>query len=261
MTGLFDWVRTRALAYPDTCEEAPWGSRAFKVARKVFVFSGEGEGRVTLSLKLPQSKDEALEYDFATPTHYGMGKHGWVTLGFEGDIEVPYEALERWLDESFRCIAPKRLLKGVPAGGPPPPSPPEAPPEPLADLGGPVLLAGADPLRLARAARWLEARGLPLEQHASVDEDLIAVFAETAPAVLVMDLGPQTEKAIQLAEVLREAGAPLALAGVRDKKMEVRLARAFPGVPTSRAAPGESAYLDALYRDFSDPPHPGGPSR
>jgi predicted DNA-binding protein (MmcQ/YjbR family) len=41
---------------------------------------------------------------------YGMGKHGWVTLLIMRDDQLPLQLLEAWIDESYRAVAPKRLL-------------------------------------------------------------------------------------------------------------------------------------------------------
>jgi hypothetical protein len=63
-----------------------------------------------LSLKLPKSRGRALEHDFAEPTGYGLGRSGWISSSFKPDDDVPLPLLLEWLDESFRAIAPKRLL-------------------------------------------------------------------------------------------------------------------------------------------------------
>ena len=43
----------------------------------------------------------------------GLGhqvKHGWVTLLIMRDDQLPLQLLEAWIDESYRAVAPKRLL-------------------------------------------------------------------------------------------------------------------------------------------------------
>jgi predicted DNA-binding protein (MmcQ/YjbR family) len=102
-----------ALSYPDTREDHPWGHSAFKVKGKVFLFLFSEKGFLSLSLKLPESHLAALRLPFATPTSYGLGKSGWVTAKFTNTDEVPLEMLADWLDESFRAIAPKRVLAKV----------------------------------------------------------------------------------------------------------------------------------------------------
>ena len=104
-------VRTLALSYPETTEEFPWGDRVVKVKGKVFVFMGQdAEGRFGCSLKLPRSHALALELPFAEPTGYGLGKSGWVSLRGPELEKAPFAMLEEWLDESFRAVAPKKIL-------------------------------------------------------------------------------------------------------------------------------------------------------
>jgi predicted DNA-binding protein (MmcQ/YjbR family) len=104
-------VRRFALALPGAVEEFPWGHCAIKVNRKAFVFIGRHEdGRGTMSLKLPESVDDALERESCAPTGYGLGKSGWVTITM-GQPDSPNAAtLRAWILESYRAIAPKKLV-------------------------------------------------------------------------------------------------------------------------------------------------------
>jgi predicted DNA-binding protein (MmcQ/YjbR family) len=103
-------LRQCALAYPESVEEFPWGHRAVKVKGKIFVTIGVTDGVLGVTVKLPLSGRVALLMPFAEPTHYGMGKHGWVTARFAAGDEVPVEMLREWIDESFRAVAPKKLV-------------------------------------------------------------------------------------------------------------------------------------------------------
>ena len=102
-------LRRLALAYPEATEEFPWGHRAIKVKGKAFVFMSLEKDRFSLSAKLPDSNSDALMFPFAEPTHYGLGKSGWVTANFETGDTVPVELLAGWIDESYHAIAPKKL--------------------------------------------------------------------------------------------------------------------------------------------------------
>ena len=104
-------LREFAMGYPEVHEDFPWGHRALKVKKKVFVFMGAEEGVTSLSVKLPKSNKSALKLSFAEPTHYGMGKYGWVSLKFDSGDDLPMEQLKKWIDESYRAIAPKTLIK------------------------------------------------------------------------------------------------------------------------------------------------------
>jgi predicted DNA-binding protein (MmcQ/YjbR family) len=112
-------LRERALSYPGAREEFPWGESVVKVNGKVFVFLGHHQERgLSLSVKLPGSHGMALMLPFAEPTGYGLGKSGWVTARFAAGDKPPLPLLLEWLDESFRDVAPKKVvatLDGAPA--------------------------------------------------------------------------------------------------------------------------------------------------
>jgi predicted DNA-binding protein (MmcQ/YjbR family) len=110
-------LRDLGLSYPDTFEDHPWGETAIKVRPhgKVFLFIGTHHGHVSFSVKLPNSRDMAVDLPWAEPTHYGMGKHGWVTAHLRPKEKPPLDLIRAWIDESFRAIAPKTLVKSLPA--------------------------------------------------------------------------------------------------------------------------------------------------
>src|SRR5438552_4097493 len=101
-------LRAFALSFPEAWEDFPWGERALKVGKKVFVFMSKGGTTLSLSTKLPLSKGEALHgFDFTEPTHYGIGKFGWVTSTFPPGKKIPLDVLRAWIAESYRAVAPK----------------------------------------------------------------------------------------------------------------------------------------------------------
>jgi predicted DNA-binding protein (MmcQ/YjbR family) len=108
-------LRALALSYPETREEFPWGHRAIKVRGKAFVFMSKDEPGLSLSVKLPSSAEGALQFPFTEPTHYGLGRSGWVTATFPPRTRPPLEVLGSWIDESYRAVAPKRLAAAAPA--------------------------------------------------------------------------------------------------------------------------------------------------
>jgi predicted DNA-binding protein (MmcQ/YjbR family) len=109
-------LRKFALGFPETVEEFPWGHRAFKVKKKTFLFLAADESGLSLSVKLPESRGVALTLPFAQPTGYGLGKSGWVTASFPKGKKPPLDLLEEWIEESYRAIAPKKLVRRRPAG-------------------------------------------------------------------------------------------------------------------------------------------------
>ena len=108
-------LRDYAMTFPGATEDFPWGERVAKVNGKVFVFlgcepsNGPG-GEMGLSVKLPVSCDEALELPFTEPTGYGLGKAGWVSASFAAKDAPPVGILKSWILESYRSIAPKKLI-------------------------------------------------------------------------------------------------------------------------------------------------------
>jgi len=105
-------LRDLGLSYPDTYEDHPWGETAIKIrpTGKVFLFISTHDDHVSFGVKLPSSRDMAVDLPWAEPTHYGMGKHGWVT-GHLTAKNAPMDLIRAWVDESFRAIAPKKLVK------------------------------------------------------------------------------------------------------------------------------------------------------
>lgn len=111
-------LREHAMAKPQATEHFPWGERAIKVKGKVFVFMYADAKVFGLSCKLPQTSNMALLLPFAEPTGYGLAKAGWVSARFEPGSKPPVELLKEWIDESYRAVAPAKLLKET--AGPPP---------------------------------------------------------------------------------------------------------------------------------------------
>lgn len=108
-------LRAHALTLPETHEDFPWGDRVVKVKAKVFLFlAGAPDPDVVgFSVKLPASGPQVLEAGRGTPTAYGLGRSGWVTVRLREGIDG--EELVRWVEESYRAVAPKRLGARVPA--------------------------------------------------------------------------------------------------------------------------------------------------
>jgi len=108
-------LRKTALAYPQATEDFPWGHRAFKVKKKMFLILSFDKDIFNVTMKLPVTGRQALALPFAEPTGYGLGKSGWVTASFGPKDTVPVELLEEWMDESYRAIAPKKLVQELKA--------------------------------------------------------------------------------------------------------------------------------------------------
>lgn len=110
-------MRDFAATLPESYEEFPWGEVVTKVNKKVFVFLGSEPGSPEapalpgMSVKLDESREAALAVEGAIPTGYGLGKHGWVTVPYATPSGLPAGVLADWVEESYRLVAPKRLVK------------------------------------------------------------------------------------------------------------------------------------------------------
>jgi predicted DNA-binding protein (MmcQ/YjbR family) len=108
-------LRTWALHFPESYEDHPWGENVAKVNKKVFVFFGTPQkDRLVVGVKLPHDGEYARSLPFCQPSGYGLGKAGWVTASFGAGDDPPLDTLKDWIDESYRAVAPKRLVKQLP---------------------------------------------------------------------------------------------------------------------------------------------------
>lgn len=103
-------LRAFALSFPEAHEDFPWGERVVKVRKKVFVFMGHQDGTLSLSVKLPESQTVALMLSFTEPTGYGLGRSGWISAHFSENENPPEDMLREWIEESYRAVAPKKLV-------------------------------------------------------------------------------------------------------------------------------------------------------
>ena len=105
----FEALRAHGLGFPEAVEDFPWGHTALKVRGKTFVWLDETDGALSLTVKLPVSRDFAELLDFAAPSAYGLGKSGWITSRFAAGEDPDLDLMRRWLVESYRAVAPKKL--------------------------------------------------------------------------------------------------------------------------------------------------------
>jgi predicted DNA-binding protein (MmcQ/YjbR family) len=97
-------LRKYALSRPQATEDFPWGGKAF-------LFMRATASELSFSVKLPTSSFQALVLPFVKPTEYGLGRHGWVTVTVVTNTAALREQFTVWIDESYRAVAPKSLVK------------------------------------------------------------------------------------------------------------------------------------------------------
>lgn len=108
-------VREFALGMPGAVEEFSGGEESVaKVNQRVFVFLGVDDGGhplgVTVKLTDDETRAHALTCPGAEPAGYGLGRSGWVRVPLEEKGAPAAEPLCDRGEESFRVIAPKRLI-------------------------------------------------------------------------------------------------------------------------------------------------------
>ena len=106
-------MRVFAAGLPEAWEDHPWGESVFKVGKKVFVFFGgaEGDPGLRFTVKLRDSHEEAMAFEWVMPAGYGLDRGGWVTAVAPED--VPLDMITAWIEESYRAVAPKKLVAGL----------------------------------------------------------------------------------------------------------------------------------------------------
>jgi predicted DNA-binding protein (MmcQ/YjbR family) len=104
-------LRAFALSLPVAAEDLPWGERVIKVNGKIFVFLGHDEEMAPplMTVKLDESHGHALALEGAGPSGHGLGRAGWVNIPLLAE-GVTFDLLRDWIEESYRIVAPKRLV-------------------------------------------------------------------------------------------------------------------------------------------------------
>ena len=110
---MLEQVRTICLALPEAEEKEAWGMPTFRVRGKLFAHVADnhhGDGRVALWLKPEEGvRDllvEAAPERFFVPAY--VGPRGWVGLRVDG--EVDWDEVVNLVEDSWRLIAPKRVV-------------------------------------------------------------------------------------------------------------------------------------------------------
>ena len=116
-------MREFAFSLPGAWEDFPWDESVAKVGKKVFVFNivpaEQVTDRLLFSVKLPESGDAARSLPYTSPTGYGLGRGGWVTVDLPADGDAPpVDLFLDWIEESYRAVALKKLVAELDANPP-----------------------------------------------------------------------------------------------------------------------------------------------
>ena len=103
-------LRRIALRLPEAQEGVVCEKAAFKAGNKSFFFLGREDTGYNTMVKLRDSLAEAAKLAAKNPSRYGVGAHGWVSATFDHCEPPPAGLFERWIEESYRLLVPKKLV-------------------------------------------------------------------------------------------------------------------------------------------------------
>jgi len=112
-------LRKLCLALPEAHEAEAWGAPTFRVRNKLFaMYAAPGnhhhEGRPGVWIKAAPENQRLMVRDapdrFFVPPY--MGPSGWIGVFLDGrDAPVDWAELAQLLEDGYRMVAPKRLLR------------------------------------------------------------------------------------------------------------------------------------------------------
>lgn len=92
-----------------------WGGHpSYRVRGKNFVFSNLEGTSVSLRLSMDKARAVVATDPTASPTGYGLGRHGWIDfdLSLSAD-EERWDIVREWVVTSYTLVAPERLAQNV----------------------------------------------------------------------------------------------------------------------------------------------------
>src|SRR5687767_8638738 len=104
-----DQLRSLALEYPEAEEAVACNKSAFKARNKSFMFVGFDDQSYNVMLKLRDSLEAAAALASQSPDSYKVGAHGWVTATFRHGQTPPPGLLEKWIEESYQLLVPRKV--------------------------------------------------------------------------------------------------------------------------------------------------------
>ncbi len=114
MTKEAEAIRQAALSFPETTQGSSCVNMAFAAGKRNFLFLGVKADSYNVRFKLTESLAEAralaVEIEGLT-----VGDLGWVHLVLPADEPPPDVLHERWIEEAYRAMALKRMLKALDA--------------------------------------------------------------------------------------------------------------------------------------------------
>ncbi|MGN6032527.1 MAG: MmcQ/YjbR family DNA-binding protein [Thermomicrobiales bacterium] len=116
--AILEPLRAICLRFPEAMEAVAFGKPTFQVRRKNFCMLYLGERGIAGFVKAAPGMQEAvIDRD---PARYFrppyLGGKGWIGCWLEPEADPDWDELADLIDESYRLIAPKRLVQSLDAG-------------------------------------------------------------------------------------------------------------------------------------------------
>lgn len=115
----FERLREICMQFPEA-EEEPFGGHtapSWRVRKKIFAMGSDGTGREAVNFKAAPGAQEILVQ--AAPRRFYrppyIGHKGWVGAWLDAE-DIDWDELAALIDESYRLIAPKRLVEQLEGG-------------------------------------------------------------------------------------------------------------------------------------------------
>jgi predicted DNA-binding protein (MmcQ/YjbR family) len=94
--------------------EAWGGEPTFRVGGKNFVFTSPDADSITVKLPHEEAAAIVATDPQASPTGYGLDRHGWVSISLAGRLSAArWREIEEWVRTSYTLVAPRRLAHQV----------------------------------------------------------------------------------------------------------------------------------------------------
>ena len=94
--------------------EAWGGEPTFRVRGKNFVFASHDGSSISVKLPLDEAAAVIATDPQASPTGYGLGRHGWVSVSLTGRLSAArWREVEEWVETSYTLVAPRALARQV----------------------------------------------------------------------------------------------------------------------------------------------------
>lgn len=113
--AIMERLRAICLPLPEAEESEAFGAPTFKIRNKNFAMLHKPDGRTAVWCKSTMEEQQALIHSeperYYSPPY--VGHNGWVAAWLDDDADPDWDELDDIITESYRLIAPKRLVKAM----------------------------------------------------------------------------------------------------------------------------------------------------